>query len=133
MGWMAGELGSHEDGFYGVFLPSGVPGRALRPRCEPPPTGRSWGTPSGVAACGPYLQQAREFAVPEVHVLRAAAALLAERVDAVAQREQGAVDVRALLHPFALVLGLSRERPGCWEDSLSRPPTSPILVPRGGD
>lgn len=81
-------------------------------------------------ACTPsaYLEQAREFAVPEVHVLGAAAALLAERVDAGAQGQQGAVDVRALLHPLAAVLGLrGRGRAG---GRTVRPPPGRGLRPR---
>lgn len=81
-------------------------------------------------ACTPsaYLEQAREFAVPEVHVLGAAAALLAERVDAGAQGQQGAVDVRALLHPLAAVLGL---RGRGWAGGRTvRPPPGRGLRPR---
>ena len=76
---------------------------------------------SDAAAMPSYLQQTRQFAVPEVHVLCPAATLLAECVDAVAQRQQGAVDVGALLHPLALVLGLHEERPlvGRWSSPSS--------------
>lgn len=71
----------------------------------------SWKALSAVVALSTrtYLQQARELAVAEVHVLSAAAALLAECIDAVAQGQQGAVDVCALLHSLASVLSLSRE------------------------
>lgn len=77
---------------------------------------------------------APEFAVPGVHMLRLAAALLAECVDAVAQRQQGAVDGGALLHPLASVLGLSEKKPADGEVVL--PPdlaTSPPQAPGGGD
>lgn len=67
-------------------------------------------------------------------MLRLAAALLAECVDAVAQRQQGAVDGGALLHPLASVLGLSEKKPADGEVVL--PPdlaTSPPQAPWGGD
>lgn len=55
MGWMAGELGSYEDGFYGVFLFSGVFGRVFRFRCEFFFIGRFWGMSLGVVVCGSYF------------------------------------------------------------------------------
>lgn len=73
-----------------------APGLGLPPGREAPSDAGPW----------LYLQQACELAVSEVHVLRPAAALLAECIDAVAQCQQGAVDVGTLLHPLAAVLGL---------------------------
>lgn len=78
------------------------------------------------AAAG-YLQQARELAVPEVHVLGPAAAFLAERVDAVAERQQGAVDVGALLHPLTAVLGLGGRGRGPHYARTPLPPKQPAL------
>lgn len=86
-----------------IFLPAW--GAQKGPQAQVAPEGDS-------QPGGSYLQQAGEFAVSEVHVLGPATALLTEGVDAVAQRQQGAVDVGALLHPLAAVLGLREERPG---------------------
>lgn len=76
---------------------------------------------------------APEFAVPGVHMLRLAAALLAGCVDAGAQRQQGAVDVDALLHPLASVLGLSEKKPAGGEVVLPHPQPRhlPTPGPRG--
>lgn len=99
------------DGLCGVSQPTEVPGSA-RDSCL--------GLVLHLERPSTHLQQARELAVPKVDVLRAAA-LLTQRVDAVAQRQQRAVDVRALLHPLATVLGLW-ERPA--EPGTCVPPRS---------
>lgn len=53
----------------------------------------------------PYLQQASQLAVPVVDVL--GAVLVAQSVDAVAQSQEGAVNVGPLLQPLTSVLSLS--------------------------
>ena len=55
-----------------------------------------------------YLQEPGELAVPIVDVL--IATLIAQRVDAVAQGQQRAVDVGSLLHALSPVLCLGRQQ-----------------------
>lgn len=54
----------------------------------------------------PYLQQAGQLAVSVVDVL--GAVFVTQSVDAVAQSQQGAVDVGPLFQPLTSVLSLTR-------------------------
>ena len=67
------------------------------PWCPAPGSGHGW-----------YLQEPSELAVAIVDVL--VVVLVAQRVDAVAQGQQGAVDVCPLLHALPAVLGLGTGR-----------------------